>query len=146
MSRSKQAFENAKRAVVQVGDGRGFVVGAGEYDRYVITAAHCLPRQPKPHLANGVPELTYANLVGPLAKDERTIWAGLVVNNLVDDVADAFIKMPAAGAAYTIAFRTTSQEWLRTPARRERAYTELGGCIRRCRNNPRNNRRRKRRG
>ena len=58
MSRSKQAFDNAKRAVVQVGDGRGFVVGAGEYDRYVITAAHCLPRQPKPHLANGVPELT----------------------------------------------------------------------------------------
>jgi hypothetical protein len=30
MSPSKQAFENAKRAVVQVGDGRGFVVGAGE--------------------------------------------------------------------------------------------------------------------
>jgi hypothetical protein len=87
MSRSKQAFENAKRAVVQVGDGRGFVVGAGEYDRYVITAAHCLPRQPKPHLANGVPELTYANLIGPLANDERTIWAGLVVDNLIDHVA-----------------------------------------------------------
>jgi hypothetical protein len=74
-------------AVVQVGDGRGFVVGAGEYDRYVITAAHCLLRHPKPHLANDVPELTYANLIGPLAKDERTIWAGLVVGNLVDDVA-----------------------------------------------------------
>jgi hypothetical protein len=49
--------------------------------------AHCLPRHPKPHLANGVPELTYANLIGPLANDERTIWAGLVVDNLVDDVA-----------------------------------------------------------
>src|SRR5450631_4408707 len=52
----------------------------------------------------------------------------------------------AGGAAYAIAFRTTSQEWLRTPARRERAYTEPGGYIRRCRNSPRNNRRRKRRG
>jgi S1-C subfamily serine protease len=87
MSPSKQAFENAKRAVVQVGDGRGFVVGAGEYDRYVITAAHCLPRHPLPHLAKGVNELTYANLIGPLAKKTRTIWAELRADNLVDDVA-----------------------------------------------------------
>jgi hypothetical protein len=34
-----------------VGDGRGFVVSAGEY-RFVITAAHCLPQHPSPHLAN----------------------------------------------------------------------------------------------
>jgi hypothetical protein len=27
------------------------------------------------------------NLIGPLAKGERTIWAGLVVDNLLDDVA-----------------------------------------------------------
>ena len=33
------------------------------------------------------PRADLANLVGPLAKDERTIWAGLVVDNLVDDVA-----------------------------------------------------------
>jgi hypothetical protein len=56
----------------KVGDGRGFVVGAGEYDCYVITAAHYLPRHPKPHLANGPPELTFANLIGPLAKKRRT--------------------------------------------------------------------------
>jgi hypothetical protein len=107
MSPSKQAFEKAKRAVVQVGDGRGFVVGAGKYDRYVTTAAHCLPRHPEPHLANGPTELISANLIGPLAKKRRPIWAGLVADNLVDDVADTFIKMPAAGAAYAIAFRTT---------------------------------------
>src|ERR1700681_2641934 len=55
---------------------------------------------------------------------------------------NAFIKMPAAGAAYT----TASQQRLRTPARWQRAYTEPEGYIRRSRNSPRNNRRRKRRG
>jgi len=54
------------------GDGRGFLVGASEYDRYVITAAHCLPRHPKPHLVNGPTELTFANLIGPPAKKRRT--------------------------------------------------------------------------
>ena len=86
MSPSKQAFKSAKRAVVQVGDGRGFVVSAGEY-RFVITAAHCLPRHPEPHPANGVIELTYSNLIGPLARKTRPIWAELVADNLVDDVA-----------------------------------------------------------
>jgi hypothetical protein len=43
-----KAFEVAKRAVVRVGDGRGFVVSAGDDDRYIITAAHCLPKHPKP--------------------------------------------------------------------------------------------------
>jgi hypothetical protein len=31
-------------AVVQVGTGRGFIVGGVDDQRYVITAAHCLPR------------------------------------------------------------------------------------------------------
>jgi hypothetical protein len=65
-----KAFDVAKRAVVRVGDGRGFVVGADEY-RYVITAAHCLPKHPEPHLANGPDELTYANLIGPVERKSR---------------------------------------------------------------------------
>jgi Trypsin-like peptidase domain len=86
MSPSKADCENAKRAVVQLGDARGFVVSSAEY-RYVITAAHCLPCHPQPHLANGVNELTYQNIVGPLARKKRTIWAELCADNLVDDVA-----------------------------------------------------------
>jgi hypothetical protein len=81
-----KAFEVAKRAVVRVGDGRGFIVRAGEFDRYVITAAHCVPKHPKPHLANGVNELTYA-IIGSVGRKKPTIWAGLCVDNLVDDVA-----------------------------------------------------------
>lgn len=54
-------------AVVQVGTGRGFIVGAAYDQRYIITAAHCLPRSryPFPHLANGVRELTFPRLIGP---------------------------------------------------------------------------------
>jgi hypothetical protein len=83
--------QNAKRAVVQVGGGRGFVVSAGEHDRYVITAAHCLPRwrYPRPHLANGASELTLPRIIGPLGskRHKRTISAELHFLSLVDDVA-----------------------------------------------------------
>jgi hypothetical protein len=37
------------QAVVRVGDGRGFIVGlddTGMLERFVITAAHCLPHLP----------------------------------------------------------------------------------------------------
>ena len=78
----------AKSAVVQVGAGRGFIVGAGDH-RYVVTAAHCLPRSrfPRPHLANSVPELTFPKIIGPLASKQRTIWGELCVISLTDDVA-----------------------------------------------------------
>jgi hypothetical protein len=81
-----EALQAAKRAVVRVGDGRGFIVSAGD-ERYVITAAHCLPQHPPPHLANGTSELTYPKIIGPLTTDERTIWAELCVDNLADDLA-----------------------------------------------------------
>ena len=79
-------WESATPAVVRVGDGRGFIVSAGD-ERCVITAAHCLPQHPPPHLANGVTELAYPNIFGPLATDKRTIWAELRADNLIDDVA-----------------------------------------------------------
>jgi len=82
---------NAKRAVVQVGYGRGFVVSAGEYGRYIITAAHCLPRwrYPRAHLANGATELTFPRIIGALGskREKRTISAELCFLNLADDVA-----------------------------------------------------------
>jgi hypothetical protein len=74
-------------AVVKVGDGRGFIVGS-EKGRFVVTAAHCLPRSryPSPHLANGVDELTFPRIMGPLGS-KRTIWAELCVLSLTDDLA-----------------------------------------------------------
>jgi hypothetical protein len=86
-----QAFDIAKRAVVQVGNGRGFIVSAGEHERYIITAAHCLPRGrlPSPHLANGAADLTFEKFIGPLGSKpkQRTIWAELCFYSLADDVA-----------------------------------------------------------
>jgi hypothetical protein len=63
---TEEKFQIAKRAVIRVGYGRGFIVSAGE-SRYVITAVYCLPRYriPRPHLANSVPELTFRNRLRP---------------------------------------------------------------------------------
>jgi hypothetical protein len=74
-------------AVVKVGDGRGFIIGSDK-GRFVVTAAHCLPRSryPSPHLANGVDELTIPRIMGPLGS-KRAIWAELCVLSLTDDLA-----------------------------------------------------------
>lgn len=91
MSGVPSAVQTAKRAVVQVGYGRGFVVSAGEYGSYVITAAHCLPRwrYPYPHLANSTTELTFPRIIGALGskRKEQTIWAELCSISLTDDIA-----------------------------------------------------------
>jgi S1-C subfamily serine protease len=87
MAKDDDKFEIAKRAVIQAGAGRGFIVSAGDYHRYVITAAHCLPHYPEPHLANGATELSYENILGALAARERTVWAELVEFNAASDFA-----------------------------------------------------------
>jgi Trypsin-like peptidase domain len=90
---SKQALERAKGAVIRVGakGGRGFIVSPGEDEdeRYVITAAHCLPRSryPSPGLANSATELTFPNFLGQLSQKRLTIWAELYAINLCDDFA-----------------------------------------------------------
>ena len=66
-----QIKREALRAIVAVGDGRGFVVQVDEH-RYVITAAHCLPDLPPACAASYEHERTYGNLLGPLG-GERTV-------------------------------------------------------------------------
>ena len=83
--------ENAKRTVVRVGDGRGFIVSAGE-SRYVITAAHCLPHYPEP-FSGDTAENTFPRLLGPLATDEQTIWAEIVEFNATSDWAVFWSRM-----------------------------------------------------
>jgi hypothetical protein len=76
-------LENAKRGVLKVGDGRGFVVG-NEFDRYVITAAHCLPELPPAIAYSDTGERTHRDLLGPIG-GPCTVWAEVA---FVDPVAD----------------------------------------------------------
>jgi len=64
------------QAVVTVGDGRGFIV-SGERERFIITAAHCLPGFPPCCSFSTPEERTYAAFVGPLG--ERQDGMGLSV-------------------------------------------------------------------
>ena len=81
------------KAIIKVGEGRGFIVEAtrrykmdgerwADTSRYVITAAHCLPKLfPLIHDSH---ETNYPNLLGPLG-EEPTVWADCF---FVDPVAD----------------------------------------------------------
>jgi hypothetical protein len=78
-------FKELTGAVVQVGDGRGFVVQAGNR-RVVITAAHCLPHFPPCHAASYTHERTYANLLGLLGA-KPSVWAEVLFAEPVSDLA-----------------------------------------------------------
>ena len=82
MKRSKG--EEARRSVVRVGDGRGFVVQGPRHQKLVVTAAHCLPFFPPCHGASYLEERTYPKLLGPLGT-EPTVWAEC---QFVDPIAD----------------------------------------------------------
>ncbi len=74
-------------AVVRVGNGgRGFIIEA-ERRRYVITAAHCLPRLPPAHSGAYTKERTFRRLLGPLSVRRRTVWAQCVFADPVADIA-----------------------------------------------------------
>ncbi len=75
-------LDEAKSAVVKVGDGRGFVAHGG----YVITAAHCLPFFPPCHGASHTEERTYKELLGPLGQQPE-IWAECLFADPIGDIA-----------------------------------------------------------
>ena len=75
------------KAVLKVGGGRGFVVKLGRRDRpLVLTAAHCLPFIPPPHLASYLAERTFKDLLGPL-ENTPTVWAECLFVDPVFDIA-----------------------------------------------------------
>src|SRR4026208_1891700 len=79
-----ERMELAKRAVITVGDGRGFVVEGSRGKLCVITAAHCLPELPPAHAASRTGERTYANLLGRIG-ESPAVYAECL---FVDPVAD----------------------------------------------------------
>ena len=71
--------------MVRVGKGgRGFIIAAG-LRRFVITAAHCLPRLPPANVGAYGAERTFRRLLGPLSARRRTVWVECA---FVDPVAD----------------------------------------------------------
>ena len=83
---------NVSRAMVRVGDGRGFIV-AHRQARFVITAAHCLPvddegclRSPPALPAVHLHEKTYPKPLGALDA-EPSVWCECRFVNPVADIA-----------------------------------------------------------
>lgn len=84
----------ARRSVVRVGQGRGFVIeaahetGAGVIpERLVVTAAHCLKSQIIPCASfMGLEERTYRHLLGSLGK-RATVWAECCFIDPIADIA-----------------------------------------------------------
>jgi hypothetical protein len=74
-----------RQSVVHVGYGRGFVV-ALERERYVVTAAHCLPFLPPAHGASYTEERTVLNALGPLGK-EPSVAAEIMFMDPIADIA-----------------------------------------------------------
>jgi len=74
------------RSVIRVDGGRGFVVGTDD-ERFVITAAHCLPHFPSSMSVPGGIERTYAKLLGPLDGKRNSVWAECCFVDPISDLA-----------------------------------------------------------
>ncbi len=78
--------DSEKRAVVTVGEGRGFIVETGDR-RLVITAAHCLPHIPPAAAFLHTKERTYAGLLGPLGERKPEVSTECLFADPVADIA-----------------------------------------------------------
>jgi hypothetical protein len=121
------------RAVVKVGDGRGFIVD-GPRGKVVITSAHCLPHLPPPHAASSLEELRYGRLIGPIGT-KPTVGVECLFADPVADIAvlgslgipmwedaDAFDALVNERPAFSVGVGPAREEvgraWLLTIARR----------------------------
>jgi hypothetical protein len=84
-----QQLHEAKSAVVTVGEGRGFVLSY-KHNRFVVTAAQCLPFFPTRHGTSSLQERTYKTLLAPLGS-EPTVCAECL---FVDPIADIAVLGP----------------------------------------------------
>jgi len=87
--------DEAQRAVITVGEGRGFVV-EGVRQRLVITAAHRLPHFPPSAAYSHLEERTYQDLLAPLGESPK-VWAECLFADPIGDIAGArFARQPSA--------------------------------------------------
>ncbi len=93
-------MRSSTKSVVRVGGGRGFIIQHRQelppfrgqrlfrHDRFVITAAHCLPRLPPCHgMSYLTRERTYARLLGPLGGSKPKVWTECVFADPIADIA-----------------------------------------------------------
>ncbi len=118
--------EVKERAVIKVGDARGFIV-EGERERLVLTAAHCLPKFPPCMSVSHLEERTYKKLLGPLGGD-ASVWAECLFVDPIGDIAvlgrpdsqalhheaEAYEEMTDAGLSLPMAPETPEESdvWL----------------------------------
>ena len=76
-------LHGATSAIVRVGTGRGFIVGAS-CEPLIITAAHCLPELPPAMSFSYVQERCYEDLVGDLKAQTSTTVQCLFVDPIAD--------------------------------------------------------------
>ena len=96
-TKNPAALERARQAVIAVGDGRGVIIEASD-DRFVVTAAHCLPFLPPAHGASYLNERTYKDFLGPLNESKHKVWAECLFADPVSDIA--VLGSPDAGALW----------------------------------------------
>jgi hypothetical protein len=83
--RGRKTDDEWSGAVIAVGSGHGFV-GQGTYDRFVITAAHCLPRLPPCNVSEYDRECLYPTLLGPPGS-QQTVGAACCFADPISDIA-----------------------------------------------------------
>jgi hypothetical protein len=90
--KNEKTESRLRRAIVKVGDGRGFMVEVNHpilkvREPVIITAAHCLPHFPPAlGLISYLEERTYRALLGPLGA-EQTVWAECLFADPIADIA-----------------------------------------------------------
>ena len=75
----------ALSSIIEVDGGRGFIVER-QKNRFVLTAAHCLPHLPPCSLMSHGEERTYKHLLGVIGQHAK-VWAQCLFADPVSDIA-----------------------------------------------------------
>jgi hypothetical protein len=116
---------SARTAIIAVGGGRGFVVETNAQERFVITAAQCLPDLPRVPASHSR-QRTYPSLLAPLDRGKAAVAAECLFIDPIADVAvlggpdTQLLSQEAAAFAAFIAARAALPV-TRTPIRTQRS-------------------------